>query len=295
VAKLSNKGLLGIALLLSLVTAALIYNYLRAASEKPVVTEGEIVIVAKADIPPKTQITADMVKEARMPTEYIQPGAMRDMPKVVGVMTREQILTGEQVLDRRLLLEAKQAGFSGLIPKGKRAVTISLTEVTGVSGFLKAGDYVDVYATFDPERVGDNVTQIILQNVAVLAVNQNSDASAPATGQKDNKDVPGSKVLNITLALTPEDAAKVTLTEERGKIRLALRPFIPENGTTAATPLTPTDLVGVHKSPITQSSPDKQPPAGGSSGGGTSGGDSSNAKPPANNLGIPVIRGTKVE
>lgn len=290
-AKLSQKGLLAIALILSLATAALIYNYLQQAVEKPVTVEGELVIVAKTDIPPKTRVTPEMVQETRIPREYIQPGAMRELPKVVGVMTREQIVKGEQVLDRRLLLEGKQAGFSGVIPAGKRAITLSANEVTGVAGLLKSGDYVDVFVTFDQQAVGDHVSQLLLQNVLVLAVNHNSEA-APDKEAPTKKDAPkealSDKLATVTLAVLPDDVVKVALAEEKGKVRFALRPYIPDDGKTETKPVTPKDIVGVHKSPV-QSSPPEGKPSNGSTGG------TEKEKKPDNPFGVTVIRGTKTE
>ena len=123
--KLSSKGLVGIALMLSLVTAVLVYKFLHESAQPPAPSNMATVVVAKADIPPKTRITPDMIQETQMPIEYIQPGAMRDMGKVTGVVTREAIVGGEQILERRLLLAGKQAGFTGVIPAGKRALTIA--------------------------------------------------------------------------------------------------------------------------------------------------------------------------
>ena len=124
-AKLSNKGLLGIALVLSFATAALVYNLLSSTTQKPPPTVGETVVVAKTDIPPKTRITQDMVQEIQLPSEYVQKAAMRELSQVLGVMTREAIVGGEQVLARRLLIEGKQAGYTGVIPPGKRALTVA--------------------------------------------------------------------------------------------------------------------------------------------------------------------------
>ena len=295
-AKLSQKGLLAIALLLSLATAALIYNYLQQAVEKPVTVEGELVIVAKTDIPPKTRVTPEMVQEVRVPREYIQPGAMRELPKVVGVMTREQIVGGEQVLERRLLIEGKQAGFSGVIPAGKRAITVSATEVTGVAGLLKPGDYVDVFVTFDQQAVGDNVSQLLLQNAMVLAVNHDSAAvpDKDSAGKKETpRDQVAAKMATITLAVSPDDAVRVTLAEEKGKVRFALRPYIPEDSKTAEKAVTPKDIVGVHKSPV-QSGPSDEKSAK-SGGSGSNSGNGAKEKKADNPFGVTVIRGTKTE
>ena len=116
-AKLSTRGLLGIALVLSFATSALVYNLLNSSVQKPP-TVGEIVVVAKTDIPPKTRITPEMVQEMQIPAEYVQQAAIREVSKVLGVMTREAIVGGEQVVARRLLIEGKQAGFTGVIPPG---------------------------------------------------------------------------------------------------------------------------------------------------------------------------------
>ena len=224
-----------------------------------------------------------------MPPEYIQKAAMREVAKVVGVMTREAIVAGEQVLERRLLLEGKQAGFTGVIPPGKRAFTVAVSDVTGVSGLLKAGDYVDAIVTFDQQIVGDNVSQMLLQNVLVLAVNRDSEVAPDRDQKKDAKEPGIVKLATVTLAISPSEITKVTLAEEKGKLRFALRPYIQEDNLTEKRPVTPTEIVGVHQSPL---KPAPQPPAVSSGGKAT---DAATASPSKNLTGIPVIRGTKVE
>ena len=161
---------MGIALVLSLITAALVYNFLRESVKKPLPSDLASVVVARVDIPPKTRITPEMVQVSQLPAEYIQTGAVRELPKVVGVVAREAIVNGEQVLERRLLMKGTQAGFTGVIPAGKRALTVAVTDVTGVAGLLKAGDSVDAIVTFDQQAVGAHVSRLLLQNLTVLAV-----------------------------------------------------------------------------------------------------------------------------
>lgn len=281
-----------IALGLSLVTAVLVYKVLDSSTAKPVATEGEVIVIAKVDIPPKTRITAEMVQEARRPAEYVQPGAMRELPRVLGMMTRESIAGGEQVLERRLLIEGKQAGFAGIIPAGKRAITVATTDVTGVAGLLKAGDSVDAIVTFDQQVVGDHVSQILLQNLLVLAVNRDSDVIQDHDLKKEaSKDAVALKITTVTLAVLPDDATKITLAEEKGKLRFALRPYLPEDGVSLKRPLTPTEVVGVHRSPL-QGNKEQAPPPAASASAASPGGNVSAGK---NLTNIPVIRGTKIE
>lgn len=279
--KLSNKALLGIALVLSLATSMLVYNYLKNVTA-PAAKAGQSVVVAKAEIAPRTKITPEMIQVLQVPPEYIQPGAMTgDQNLVVGVVARERIFAGEQITERRLVIEGKSTGFSGVIPKDKRALTIGVTEVTGVSGFVKAGDYVDVIATFDQNMVGEHISQIVLQNLLVLALNHDSEISAEAAG-KDKADL--AKNMTVTLAVTPDEAARLTLSEEKGRVRLALRPYMPQNGVVITAAVSPRDIVGERAVPEKVAPPGPAPAAPADEG-----------QPKAGGKGIIMIRGTKME
>lgn len=286
-AKLSNRNLLFIAVILSFLTALLIYNYLKGVTNVPMIAGAVSVIVAKVDIPPKTKITLEMVSEVKVPAEYIQPGAITSLDKVVGIMVREQIVSGEQISERRLVRESKSVGFTGTIPRDRRAVTVAVNEVTGVAGFVKAGDYVDVVVSFDASAVGDHVSQVVMQNILVLAANRDTEASTGDVTVKETvKEV--NKMGTVTMAVTPDEAAKLSLADEKGKIRLALRPYLPSNSMVLTEAVTPKDLVGIHASPMKkeQAPPATQPPV-------------ERQSPPIvkeqTNSGIKVIRGTKTE
>lgn len=306
-AKLSNKKLLAIALTLSLVTSVLVYNYLKGSVDSKAGQEGVSVIVAKVDILPKTKITPDMVQEIKIPAEYLQPGAVQDMRTAVGAIAREQIAAHEQIIERRLIVQGKAVGFTGAIPPDKRAVTVAVTEVTGVAGFIKPGDYIDIIVTFDAGTVGDHVSNVMLQNVLVLAVNRDPEIGVnetTGTGKDTPKDA--IKTTTVTVAVSPDEAAKLALAEEKGKIRMALRPYLPSNGFILTGTTTPKDIVGIHLSPVkskgseertsapapvtTPSYPPYYPPPAVNS-------DKSTTVHaiPDDSRGIQMIRGTKVE
>jgi len=278
--RLSNKGLWMIAIVLSLLTTGLVYSYLKKTSGN-LLANTVAVVVAKVDIGAKTRITADMVQVTKVPAPYLQPGGVQDVKEVISMLSKEPILAGEQITARRLLGEGKSAGFTGLIPPDKRAITMGVNEVTGVAGFVKAGDYVDVVVTFEKSIVGDNVSQLALQNVLVLAANRETEGGAiepTNTTSKDKKEV--IKTASVTLAVTPDEAAKLTLSEDKGKVRLVLRPFMQNAGVSTAGPITPQDIVGIHNSPVSPQEPTEKAPS-----------------PPTTvkQGGIQMIRGTKTE
>lgn len=238
--KLSKKSLLLVAVILSAIFAGLLYRYLST----PV--DAETVIVAKTDISPKTVITAEMIKEASVPKEYIQPNAIQDKKKIVGSIAREAIISGEQITSKRLFVAGKTAGFTGIIPSDKRAMTVSVNDETGVAGFTKPGDYVDVIVTLEGKELGEPISQTILQNLLVLAFNRDVEAGdgASSDAKKGQAAANTAKSNTVTLAVSPMEAVKLAMGDEKGKIRLVLRPFMPLDGGAILTSVTPTSLIG---------------------------------------------------
>lgn len=280
--KFSSKGLLVLAIVLSLLTTGLVYSYLKKTSTSLPANSVDVV-VAKVDIGPKTKITPEMVQVTKIPAPYLQPGIIQDTKDVIGMVSKETIAAGEQITVRRLWSEGKAAGFTGSIPRDKRAITVGVNEVTGVAGFTKAGDYVDVVVTFDKNTAGENVSQLVLQNILVLAANRETESSAGTVetanvNSKEKKEV--AKAATVTLAVTPDEVAKLTLSEDKGKVRLVLRPFMQNADATVAGAVTARDVVGFYTPPAPKPPAEKAPasPVTG-----------------AKTAGIQMIRGTKAE
>ncbi len=134
------------------------------------------------------------------------------------------------------------------MPEGKRAVAVGVTEVIASGGHISPGDYVDVIGLFEvyaPTDANGNPTGsgprdtagkdqgdkpkvytavTLLQNIQVLAVAQNDDASLQPGSEKKSNGKPD-QAKSVTLAVTPEQAEKLTLAENIGELRLSLRPF----------------------------------------------------------------------
>lgn len=300
--RMSTKTLLVIAIGLSLATSLLVYNYLRDTAGHPKNEAGQSVVVATQDISPRTIITPDMVKTVQVPPDLVAPGAFPDVNSVVGLMPRVHIMAGEQIVERRLVIKGKTMGFTGEIPSDKRAVTIAVNEISGVAGFVRPGDYVDLIATFDKDKAGDNLGSIILQNVLILAVNQNDEEEEAAAGAKDNNKNSGQPG-SVTVAVNPTEAARLALAEDKGKVKLALRPYMATTSIPATYVATLTDILGSYYRPPESNSPAQPaapaatappaytvPPAYN-----MLPGYSAPAVQPASSGGVTVIRGTKVE
>jgi pilus assembly protein CpaB len=95
-----------------------------------------------------------------------------------------------------------------------RAVSVRVNEVVAVAGFVVPGTRVDVLLTGNPTGTNEPLTTTVLENVEVLAAGQKLQRSA----QGEPQSVPV-----ITLLVSPEDAQKLTMASNEGRIQLALR------------------------------------------------------------------------
>ena len=181
------------------------------------------VLVASKDVKAETVVTADMLKVGTVPERFIQPYAARSAEEVVGQVTMAPIAEGEQILlnkVRRPDQAPLTSTLSGMLEKGKRAVTIGADALTGVGGFVRPGDTVDLLWTVSvptPDQQGSQlVTWTLFQDTQVMAVgNQMVGKEAESSAASEG--------YTVTLALTPQEASFLLFARENGKIQLSLR------------------------------------------------------------------------
>lgn len=255
--KRTPKQLVMAAAAVSLVFAVLIYSVL-SLSEKPqkqaVSTSTVMVVVAKEDIPQRTTIQESMLKVVAVPSELMPAGALTDLGSAVGRPASVTIQQGDVLTDKKVYSDSRMTGFSGSIPDDCRAISIGITDVTGVAGFAKPGDYVDVMLISEKKDEGRVSGEIILQNVLLLAINKTptgpaaspANANPPAKAadkaadkaKDDKKDGSTTENANAamkdalataTLALRPEEALRLAVAAKAGELYLVLRPFKPNN------------------------------------------------------------------
>src|SRR5436309_2951169 len=81
----------------------------------------------------------------------------------------------ELVLKTKVTGPGQRASLSALLDQGKRAVTVRVDDVRGVAGFVLPGDRVDVVLIRNvagPSGSAENISDVLLQHVKVLAVDQ---------------------------------------------------------------------------------------------------------------------------
>lgn len=272
---------LALALLLGVAAAAAVYLYVSnvqqnaqqsaraaAAQQASLATATRTrAVVAKSTLPAQTVLTPDNVELRDVNTDALQPNAATALTDVQGKALSVPVATGQQIL-APFLVNADSPDvkkFADLVPAGKRAMSVTFTELNTAGGLIAPGDYVDVIGTFNRNTLGKDQSMLILQDILVLAVAQStsadqlprqSSASAalpPPTRGTTSAPVPTAasvpfapaQTRTVTLAVDPEAAERLALAEDYGKLRYVVRPgtertqsaVVPADLTTLASPI----------------------------------------------------------
>jgi len=190
-----------------------------------------VVLVAQKDIPPQVPIAPADLAMKELPMEYIQPGAITSLDQAIGQITSVAITAGEQVLKTKLTPPTKMGtSLSEVTPEGKRAVAISVDNISSIAGLIQPGDYVDIFAVISPpvssgsgDKKSTSRVVPISQNIQVLAVGSEFVAPPNMPQSKKKSSASSSGGGTVTLALTPQEAILLSFIQENGKIKLALR------------------------------------------------------------------------
>jgi pilus assembly protein CpaB len=133
------------------------------------------VVVAKEDIAEMETIEESKVDLVEKPADFLQPDAISEVEAAFGQVAAVPIKKGEQILQTKLLLPGPDTGLSMEVSPGKRAITIPIDDMRGVSKLLRPGDRIDLVAALDYGKGADAKREVrtILQDVIVLATGLN--------------------------------------------------------------------------------------------------------------------------
>jgi pilus assembly protein CpaB len=175
------------------------------------------VVVAATEINENSKITKEMLTTAQFPAGTVPQTAITDMNSVIGKIAKNQISKGEQLLQSKILVVGDDGNneLSERLQKGYRAFTISVDKVSGIAGFLRVGDRIDLIITRQIE--GASTTQYYLQDIKIIAIGdaaQNGSSKGAITTYD-----------NITLEIKAEDCTGLTYNIINGLVKIVLRGY----------------------------------------------------------------------
>jgi pilus assembly protein CpaB len=194
----------------------------------PVPTGPEVLVATRA-LPVGTLITADSLRYQPWPKELIEEAYFikdsGDTPKLedlVGTVIRNPITAGQPITQGSVVAPGDRGFLAAALGPGMRAISVPVSALTGVSGFVFPGDRVDLFLTQNVEAPDGTaplkVSETIIRNLRVLATDQRSQ---PKLDKDGNTIVSRYKL--VTLEVTPRIAEQITVAQSIGTISLSLR------------------------------------------------------------------------
>ncbi len=200
------------------------------------------VYVAAEDLKYGQTLTKDSVKTIEWPLNSIPETAftsIEDLLGADGIMDTRVVIravdAGEILLSTKVTNLGEDAGVASSLEKGMRAFTLRVDVASGVSGFLRPGDKIDIYWTGNV-RQGETVTKLIMDGISLIAIDQFSDqnSSAPVVAK------------TVTVAVSPQTVASLVQAQSTGKLLLSLR-GVNDETVSGAIEVTQNDLLGRQK------------------------------------------------
>lgn len=172
------------------------------------------VVVAKTDLPRGAKLTSDNVAVRAIPVEYAHSGAVlpEQFDRIENQAIAYNVKGGEAIL-WALMEGQKAATFSSRVAVGRRAMSVPVDDINSISGMLEPGDLIDLMLTI--ERKGKKVTFPLIQRVSVLAAGRRVGIGGE-NGERRSYST-------ITLDTTPEEARRIIIARDAGKITALLR------------------------------------------------------------------------
>lgn len=205
---------LGLSLIVALVISSVFYFQVVGRSAPRQEANTKDVVVATKQLDVGITIKPGDVRLQKVGAESFPKGAFAKIEEVMDRPVVNKILMDEPVQEGRLAVRGSGLGLAPIIPVGMRAVSVRVSDVAGVAGFVLPGLRVDVLVTGRPTGTDGTVTTTCLQNMLVLSAGQTIQPDG--RGQAINTPT-------VTLLATPEQAETLTLAGNEGRIQLVLR------------------------------------------------------------------------
>src|SRR5262249_15547931 len=162
-----------------------------------------------------SMVTKEHLKIREVPKDHVHVRAVTKIDDAVNRAAMTPLIKDEALLEDKLAPKGSRGSMAWVTKSGMRAFTIHTPSLaSGVAGFVMPGDRVDVLLTMTGETNdgrGGGSTSTLLQNIEVMAVDQTIEA--PAENKLDVN-----KLRSVTLHVTPDQALKLELGQNRGTL-----------------------------------------------------------------------------
>ena len=194
------------------------------------------VLVARSAIPrgqilKPTDLAWQTWPDGGLDRAYIQKGA-KTIEDFAGWVARDPFGPGEPITESKVVAPGSRGFLAAVLSPGMRAVSVPVSNTSGISGFVLPGDQVDILIT---HSLADNssgkadakhhtAAETVLHDVRVIGIDQ----------KLDNKGGEAVVAKTATLEVTPKQSEIIAVASEIGKLSLSLRSLTTSPGETSA-------------------------------------------------------------
>ena len=194
------------------------------------------VLVARSAIPrgqilKPTDLAWQTWPDGGLDRAYIQKGA-KTIEDFAGWVARDPFGPGEPITESKVVAPGSRGFLAAVLSPGMRAVSVPVSNTSGISGFVLPGDQVDILIT---HSLADNssgkadakhhtAAETVLHDVRVIGIDQ----------KLDNKGGEAVVAKTATLEVTPKQSEIIAVASEIGKLSLSLRSLTAPPGETSA-------------------------------------------------------------
>ncbi|MBS1873120.1 MAG: Flp pilus assembly protein CpaB [Acidobacteria bacterium] len=220
------------------VSAALLTWFLWANTKAPKTEKMTSVVAAARDLPAGTRLKKADVRLVSAVAKDLPKTAIADLNSVLERPLLFPVTANEPLTSAKVASVGGPEGLPAMIEPGKRAISVQVTDASGVGGLVQPRSHVDVLFT-RTGSMAEAVTTTIIEDVVVMSIGRNIEVQSGAT-----VDPRATRPQNqaATLLVTPEQARKLELAKNQGKISLALRNPLDHAVAEKNTPTTAEDL-----------------------------------------------------
>ncbi|MEQ8480628.1 MAG: Flp pilus assembly protein CpaB [Hoeflea sp.] len=179
------------------------------------------VLVVSASLPVGSRLNEETMEWKGWPEDAVVEGLIsrearpEAITEMTGAIVRLPVFAGEPLRPEKIV-DSSSRIMSSLLPAGKRAIATEISVATSAGGFILPNDRVDVIMVRRKTAQEGFLTEVILSNIRVLAIDQRIEEDA-----QGNRTAVGT---TATLELTPEQSKIITVAQQMAdRLTLALR------------------------------------------------------------------------
>lgn len=238
-----RSAVIGVIALAVAAAAALFARNMMTSASTPVAvavqTEPKVqILVTAKPLPTGHILTPEDVKWVSWPKDaledtYFATGESGP-EQLAGKVVKVPLLAGQPLIAPQLVGPGERGFLAAVLAPDMRAVTVAVTDTSGVAGFVFPGDRVDIILTHEvPNGAGLALrgSETLLTNVRVLAIDQSTDNASEKRAAVVSR--------TVTLEVPPRFAESIAVMQRLGAVSLALRPLAQQAETADGKPAPP--------------------------------------------------------